>query len=128
MTLRRLTLVAAVAALAVSSVAAAAGGVAGTYKTTIRNSGHLNGKWVLVLAKSGTYTVSMNGAPLARGSYSATPTTITFAREKGGSGCSGSGVYAWRKSASTMTFVRKRESATCHARAAVLARSYTRVR
>jgi hypothetical protein len=127
MTLRRLTLVAAVAALAVSSVAAAAGGVAGTYKTTIRDSGHLNGKWALVLAKSGTYTVSMNGAPLARGSWSATAKTITFAREKG-SGCSGAGVYAWKQSASSMTFVRKRETASCKARAAILAHRFTRVR
>jgi lysophospholipase L1-like esterase len=54
-------------------VALGAGGVAGTFKATITNSGHLNGKWVVVL-KGGTHTVSMNGNPLARGRYTATAT------------------------------------------------------
>ena len=125
---RRFTLAAALlGALVVSSVALGAGGVAGTYKTTITNSGHLNGKWVVVLAKGGTYTVSMNGKPLARGRYSATPTTITFDRETG-SDCSGAGVYAWKRSGKTVTFVRKREIASCRARAAVLTRQFTQVR
>ena len=112
--------------LGFSSVALAAGGVAGTYKTTITNSGHLNGKWVVVL-KRGTYTVSMNGNAVARGRYSATATTITFDRETG-SDCSGAGVYAWKRSGKTMTFVRKRETASCRARAAVLTRRFTQVR
>jgi hypothetical protein len=125
---RRFILAAVVlGALVFSSAALAAGGVAGTYKTTIQNSGHLNGKWVIVLAKGGTYTVSMNGHALARGRYSATATTITFDRETG-SDCSGAGVYAWKKSGKTMTFIRERESASCRARAAVLARRYTQVR
>ena len=113
--------------LVVSSVALAAGGVAGTYKTTITNSGHLNGKWSVVLTKGGTYTVSMNGNALARGRYSATATTITFDRETG-SDCSGAGVYAWKRSGKTVTFVRKRETASCRARAAVLTRRFTQVR
>jgi hypothetical protein len=124
---RRLTLAAAVVALVASSAALAAGGVVGTYKTTIRNSGHLNGKWGLVLARGGSYTVSMNGAALARGSYAAAATTITFSGEKN-SGCSGRGVYAWTKSGNTLTFIRKRETASCKARAAVLAHSFTQVR
>jgi len=125
---RRFTLAAAVlGALVVSSVALAAGGVAGTYKATIQNSGHLNGKWVLVLTKGGTYTVSMNGHALARGRYAATAKAITFDRETG-SDCSGAGVYAWKKAGKTITFIRKRESASCRARAAVLARRYTQVR
>lgn len=124
----RFTLVAAVmGALAASSVALAAGGVVGTYKTTIHDSGHLNGKWVFQLAKGGTYTVSMNGEKLARGRYSATATTITFSHETG-SGCSGRGVYAWKKSGKTMTFTRKREPASCGARAAVLGHRFTQVR
>ena len=114
-------------ALVVSSVALAAGGVVGTYKTTIRDSGHLNGKWAFELAKGGTYTVSMNGHALARGRYAATATTITFSRESG-SGCSGAGVYAWKKSGKTMTFTRRRESASCHARASVLEHPFTQAR
>ena len=125
---RRVILVAVVVgALAASSAALAAGGVTGTYKTTIRDSGHLNGKWLLALAASGTYTVSMNGEALAKGKYSATATTITFSHEVD-SGCSGRGVYAWKQSGKTMAFTRKRESASCNARAAVLGYRFTRMR
>jgi hypothetical protein len=126
--IRRFTFAALLlAALVVSSVALGAGGLAGTYKATITNSGHLNGKWVVVLTKSGTYTVSMNGNALARGRYSATATAVTFDRETG-SDCSGAGVYAWKTSGKTVTFVRKRETASCRARAAVLTRRFTQVR
>jgi hypothetical protein len=112
-------------ALVVPSVALG-GELAGTYKTTITNSGHLDGKWVVALTKGGMYTVSMNGSALARGRYSATATTITFDRET--SDCSGAGVYAWKRSGTTVTFVRKRETASCRARAAVLTRRFTQVR
>ena len=104
--------------------AVAAGGVAGTYSTTITKSNHLNGKWVLVLARGGAYTVKQNGVPLARGSYSATGTTITFAREKE-SGCTGAGTYAWKKAGTTMTFLRKREHRSCAARAEILGHRFT---
>jgi hypothetical protein len=125
---RRVILVAVVVcALAASSVALAAGGVAGTYKTTIRDSGHLNGKWTLGFTPSGTYTVSMNGEPLAQGRYSATAATITFSHEID-SGCTGRGVYTWKQAGKTVSFTRKRESASCNARAAVLGYRFTRVR
>jgi hypothetical protein len=125
---KRVSVVAvAVGALVVSSAALAADGVVGTYKTTIRDSGHLNGKWTLGLAKGGTYTVSMNGKALAQGRYAATAKTITFSHELD-SGCTGRGVYAWNMSGKTMTLTRKRESASCDARAAVLGYPFTRVR
>ena len=124
----RLVLAAAlVGALVASSAALASGGVAGTYSTTIRNSNHLNGKWVLVLAKAGTYTVAQNGHILARGRYTATATAITFAREPA-SGCLGSGTYAWKRSGTSMTFLRKREVASCRARAEILGHRFTQVR
>jgi hypothetical protein len=124
---RRFVLAAAVgAALVASSVALAAGGVAGTYTATIKNSNHLNGKWVVVLAKGG-YTVAQNGNTLARGKYTATATTITFAREPA-SGCAGTGTYAWKRSGKTITFVRKREHSSCQARAEILGRRFTQVR
>ena len=113
----RALVVAALAALAVSSVALAAGGLSGTYTTTIKSPAQLKGKWALTLAKGGTYTVAVNGQPVARGRYSSTATTITFDRERG-SGCTGAGTYAWKKSGKTVTFTRKRESASCQARAA----------
>ena len=123
--IRRFTFAAAVvAALVVSSVALAAGGVVGKYTTTVNSPSELKGKWVLTLAKSGTYTVARNGKALARGTYSATATTITL-REP--AGCGGSGTYAWKKSGKTMTFARKRESPSCQARAAVLAQRFTQV-
>jgi hypothetical protein len=125
---KRFTLVAVfVGALAATSVALAAGVVVGTYKTTIRDSGHLNGKWMLALAPGGAYTVSMNGEALAKGKYSATAKTITFSHETD-SGCTGRGVYAFKKSGKTMTFARKSESPSCNARAAVFEHPFTKVR
>jgi hypothetical protein len=125
--LKRLAVAAVViVALAASSVALAAGGVSGTYRTTINSPAQLKGKWTLTLAKSGTYTVAVNGKALARGRYSTTGKTITFV--EGRSGCGGSGLYAWQKAGRTLTFKRKREAASCPERAAVLAHRFTQVR
>ena len=118
---------AAVCALVVSSVALASGSVAGTYTTTLTKPAELKGKWGLALAKGGSYTVFWNGRTAARGKYAATANTITFIRETG-SPCKGSGTYGWRKSGKTMTFVLKREAASCQARAAVLSHRFTQVR
>jgi hypothetical protein len=114
-----------VLALALSSVALAAGGVVGTYTTTVTSPAQLKGKWSLTLAKGGIYKVALNGEALARGTYSATATTITL-REP--AGCGGTGTYSWKKSGKTMTFIRKRESPRCPERAAVLAHPFTQVR
>jgi hypothetical protein len=116
-----------IAALAASSVALAAGGLSGTYTTTIKSPAQLKGKWVLTLAQGGSYTVAVNGQRVARGRYTWTAKTITFDRERG-SGCTGAGTYGWSRSGKTVSFTRKRESGSCQARAAVLAHGFTRVR
>jgi hypothetical protein len=123
----RTLLVTTATALAISSVALASGGLSGTYQTTIKSPAQLKGTWSLTFAKGGKYTVAVNGQSVARGWYSTTGTTVTFARERG-SGCSGAGTYAWRKSGKTVTFTRKRESSSCQARATVLAHRFTQVR
>jgi hypothetical protein len=112
-------------ALAASSVALAAGGVVGTYTTTVKSPPQLKGSWSLTLTKGGIYKVALNGKALARGTYTATATTITL-REP--TGCGGTGTYAWKKSGKTMRFIRKRESPSCPERAAVLAHRFTQVR
>jgi hypothetical protein len=118
---------AGVGALVVSSVALASAGVVGTYTTTIAKPSELKGKWTLEFAKGSSYKVKLNGDAVARGKYSATATTVTFVREIG-SGCNGTGTYAWKKSGKVMTFVRKREAPSCRGRAAVLAHRFTQVR
>jgi len=125
---RRFALSAAVVgALVAASVALASGGVVGTYATTITKPTEIKGTWTLRLAKARTYTVALNGKAVARGRYSATATTISFIRETG-SGCTGTGTYAWKRSGKTMTFVRKREAASCQGRAAILSHRFTQVR
>lgn len=114
-----------VGALVVSSVALASGSVVGTYTTTVSSPPQLKGNWSLTLTKGGIYKVALNGEALARGTYSATATTITL-REP--AGCGGTGTYAWKKSGKTMRFIRKRESPSCPERAAVLAHRFTQVR
>ena len=123
----RLFAAATVATLVVSSVALAAGGLTGTYTTTVTSPPQLKGKWAITYAKNGTYAVAVNGGTVARGRYSATPKTITLFGERG-SGCIGAGTYAWKKSGKTVTFTRKRESASCQARALVLSHRFTQVR
>ena len=126
---RRLGLAAAVvviAAFGLSSVAlGAAGGVRGTYSRTITKPDELKGKWTLAFAKGGTYKVVVNGRTLGRGTYSATATTVTM-REP--AGCGGTGTYAWKKSRTTMRFIRKREAASCSVRATVMSRPFRVVR
>jgi hypothetical protein len=113
--------------LAVSSVALAAGGLVGTYSTTVKSPAQLKGKWAITFAKGGTYKVTLNGEVLARGSYTSNASTLTLDRERGSS-CTGAGTYAWKRSGKTMTFTRKRESASCEARALVLSHRFTQVR
>ena len=120
-------LVAAIVALAMSSAALAAGGLSGTYATTIKSPAQLKGKWAITCAKRGSYTVAVNGETVARGRYTSTATSITLDRERG-SGCTGAGTYAWKKSGKYVTFTRKRESASCQARALVLSHRFTQVR
>ena len=125
---RSLAIVALViAALAASSVALASGGLTGTYATTIKSPAQLKGKWALTFARGGSYTVKVNGQPVARGKYTSTAKTITLSRERG-SGCTGAGTYVWKKSGNTVSFSRKRESATCQVRALVLSRRFTQLR
>ena len=126
---RRSTLVIAVlAALILSSTAlAAGGGLVGTYSTTVKSPAQLKGKWAITFAKGGSYTVRVNGEAVARGRYTSTATTITLDRERG-SGCTGAGTYAWKKAGKTVTFTKKRESASCQARALVLSHRFMQVR
>jgi hypothetical protein len=113
--------------LGVSSVAVAAGGLSGTYATTVKSPAQLKGKWAITFAKGGMYRVAVNGETVARGKYTSTATTITLDREQG-SGCTGAGTYGWKKSGKIVTFTRKRESASCQARAVVLSHRFTQVR
>lgn len=113
-------------AVVFSSSALAAGGITGSYAATVKSPAHLKGKWILTLQKSGTYRVALNGKRLARGTYSATATTITL-REDAHMGCGGTGTYAWKRSGNTLTFTRKRESPKCPERVVVLGHRFTKV-
>ncbi len=127
MKLLTFTALAVAATLAAVSVAFAAGGLSGTYATTIKSPAQLEGKWILTFAKGGVYRVAVDGQTVARGRYASTAKTITLDRESG-SGCTGAGTYAWKKSGKIVTFTRKRESASCQARALVLGHRFTQVR
>jgi hypothetical protein len=122
----RALVAAALAALVTSSVAVASGGLAGTYTTTIKSPAQLEGKWSLTFVKGGAFSVRLNGEVVARGRYTSTARTITL-RERG-SGCTGAGTYAWKRSGKTLTFAKKLETPSCQARALVLSHRFTQVR
>ena len=122
---KRIALASAVAAvLAASSVALGAGGPLGTYKSTIKSPAQIKGTWSVSFKKNGVYAVSLNGRSLARGTWSATATTITL-REP--NGCGGTGTYSWKKSGRVLRFTRKSEAAGCEIRAAVLRHPFAQV-
>jgi hypothetical protein len=104
----------------------ASGGVVGTYTTAISKPSELRGRWTLSFAERNRYTVVLNGEPVARGTYSATATRISFLHETG-SPCKGGGTYGWVRSGRIMTFTPVRESASCQARAIVLVHRFTQV-
>ena len=116
-----------IAMLAASSVAGASSGLTGTYTTTLKSPAELKGRWVLTFARGGSYTVQLNGQLVARGKHTSTAKTITLDREQG-SQCTGAGTYAWKKSGKTLSFSKKRESASCQGRALVLAHRFRQVR
>lgn len=117
----------AIGALIVSSVALASGGVVGTYTTTVSSPADFKGKWSLILAKGGAFSVKFDGVVVARGKYTSNATTITFGREQG-SPCAGAGTYGWKRSGKTMIFVKKREAPSCQGRALVLGHRFKHVR
>ena len=112
--------------LGVCSVAVAAVGLAGTYTTTISSPAQLKGKWSLILVKGGAYSVKLDGA---RRSWQVhVDCEDDHPRSRAGQRLHGRGTYAWKKSGKTMTFVRKRETSSCQARALILGHRFTQVR
>ena len=112
-------------AVAVASAGLAAGGMAGKYTATINSPAQIKGTWSLNLKPGGGYVVSLNGRSLADGTWSATPTTITF-REP--NGCGGTGTYVWKKAKAVVRFTPKREDPRCQVRRAVLAHPFVQAR
>jgi len=125
-TMKRFTIAASViVVLALSSVALAGGTLAGKYATTIKSPAEFKGKWVLNLAKGGTYTVANNGQIVVRGKYSVTGSKITFGHESGPGACPKTGKYTWKKSARTLKFTRISDAPVCSGRSGVLAHAFT---
>jgi hypothetical protein len=117
-----------VAALASSSVALAGGTLAGEYKAKISSPPEFKATWVMKFAKSGTYTVAMDGHVIVRGTYSSSGSTITFRHETGEGACAKTGKYTWKKSGKTLKFTRMSDSTACAGRSGVLAHTFTQQR
>jgi hypothetical protein len=117
-----------VVALALSSAALAGGTLAGKYATTIKTPAEFKGKWVLNLAKGGTYTVANNGQIFVRGRYSVTGSKITFGHESGAGACPKTGKYTWKKTGTTLRFTRISDAPVCSGRSGVLASAFTQLR
>ncbi len=94
--------VAVVALLGLASVALAAGGLSGTYKTTIKNDpalgGALNGTWVVKLSKSHGYSGTQNGKLIVKGRATISGNTVTFKDSSGPGKCPGTGKYRFKLS------------------------------
>jgi hypothetical protein len=114
-----------VASLVLACSALAAGGLTGTYKTTITGSKHFNGTWTLQFTKKGAYTVKENGEVMVNGSFTSTDSKLTFLKgDKGPGACPGVGKYQWDLTGKTLKFTRISDS--CSGRRTVLSHTFTK--
>ena len=108
--------------------AVAAGGLSGSYATTIKGDkslhGSLNGRWVLSFAKAGTYTVADNGKIVIRGRFTTTGSTVGFGHETGPASCPTPGRYSFKLTGRTLRL--KRLSDACTGRIGVLGHPLTK--
>jgi hypothetical protein len=118
------TAVVVVLSLALCSVAAAAvsSSLNGTYKTTVNSTvlnGALNGTWTVKL-KNGAYHVADNGHPIVHGKYTIKGKKISL-KDTGGEGkCTGTGVYKFKLTGTSVTFTKVKDAAACIGRTTVL--------
>jgi hypothetical protein len=129
--MKRLAIVASVAAvLVLASVALAAGKLHGTYKTTITSGvagGVLMGPWTIRFARP-DYTVSEDGTVEVRGRYAVKGHTITFHDKTGRDACPGPGRYTVHLAGRTLHFTPLSDpSPNCLGRRTVLAAIFTKV-
>jgi hypothetical protein len=120
------------ATLVAASVALAAGGIAGTYTTTISGKGPgtlngvLDGKWKLTL-KRGKYHVLFKGKDVVNGNYKVKKSVITVNDTSGPGKCKGTGKYKYTLKNDTLRLKKISDTKACAARQAVLSHSFKKV-
>jgi hypothetical protein len=127
--MKKLAIAAAVIAAAVPSVAIAAGGLSGTYKTTVHTTalgGALNGTWKIKFTSNG-YMVSFGGKVVVSGRNAYNGPRIVFNDTSGADKCSGSGVYTYKLTGNKLTFTKVSDTQSCIGRQLVLKGTLTKV-
>lgn len=115
-----------IAALALPPVVFASGNLPlGKYTTIVKSPARLKGTWVLDFLKTGKYTITDNGAVVVRGHFTST-SRIYLSNETGPAACPQFGVYAWKRTGTTLKFTKVSDS--CAGRAAVLGLPFTATR
>jgi hypothetical protein len=117
------------AALALAGTALAAGGLTGTFTTTISGApaAQFDGVWTMKIASSGRYSIAFGKHILISGQATQRPSTIVFGRETGPAACKGAqatGVYSWRAGGGRLTFTHLADK--CPGRSFVLGHAFTR--
>jgi hypothetical protein len=112
-----------IAALVLPSVVLASGNPPlGKYTTNVKTPARLKGTWVLDFLKGGKYTITDNGTVVVRGHFTST-SRIYLSNETGPAACPQFGVYAWKRTGTTLKFTKVSDS--CVGRAAVLGHAFT---
>jgi hypothetical protein len=123
--MKRLALAASMAlAFAVAPVALAAGGLSGTYKTTIASPAPIKGKWKVTFTP-GAYTVSDNGNLVVKGIDAIAGRAITLMDKSGPGACKKPGKYTFAVTGKKLKFTKI--SDTCNGRPGVLSHTYHKV-
>jgi hypothetical protein len=121
--MKKLALVAAVAAALAFSTAAMAAGLGGTYKAKVHTnafSGSLNAEWTISL-NGGKYKVAEDGSVVLNGKYSVSGNRITIGGGGSGDFCRVKGIYSFKLSGKKLTFSKVSDSTkACRGRVDVL--------
>jgi hypothetical protein len=111
-----------IAALALPALALAAIPPAGKWTTKIATPAQLKGTWALSFARSGAYTITLNGKLAIRG-HGGGGSQFLFTGETGPFACPSFGAYTWKRKGKTLTF--KKAADDCVGRAFILSHPFT---
>jgi len=110
---RRATAIALILTATSAGLAAASGGLSGTYVTTVRTAGSLNGTYRITFSP-GNFLLHAPYGIVGHGTDTISGSTITL---HGPGSCRAAGIYEFRVSGSSLTFRKIRDSCS---RAAIL--------
>ncbi len=118
---RRVTAIALIIAATPAALAAASGGLSGTYESTVKTAGTLNGTYKISFSP-GRFVLHAPYGITGYGTYSLSGSRITL---HGPGSCKAAGTYEYRISGSSLTFKKIKDS--CPRAPVMIAHSWKKI-